>query len=166
MAYNRNHARALCNDSEYDLFTASLADSISQLTAAQLRSKIKRARTLRDKNADLFRRQSLALRDTTGTKRGKTGAANERTEQKARLFDETLKRFEKRLDAITSPTAPANAKPATKPSVAESDAAQGSKAKKAAAKPAAPKKTAVRKASAKTPRAGAAQSRSTKKSTA
>ncbi|TVP79539.1 hypothetical protein [Thioalkalivibrio sp.] len=166
MAYNRNQARALCNDSEYALFTASLADSIDQLTAAQLRSKIKRARTLRDKNADLFRRQSLALRDTTGTKRGKTGAANERTEQKARLFDETLKRFEKRLEKITSQSESASSKAPTKKSVAQSGAAPESKAKKAAAKPAVPKKAAVRKASARTPRADAARSRSTKKSTA
>jgi hypothetical protein len=107
MAYNRKQARALSNDSEYELFAASLADSITELTAAQLRSKITRARTLRDKNADLFRRQSLAMREETGTKRGKTGAANERTEQKARLFDEALKRFEARLAQLNTQAKPA-----------------------------------------------------------
>nr|WP_296748930.1 hypothetical protein [Thioalkalivibrio sp.] len=166
MAYNRNQARALCNDSEYELFTASLADSISPLTAAQLRGKIKRARTLRDKNADLFRRQSLALRETTGTKRGKTGAANERTEQKARLFDETLKRFEKRLEKITSQSESASATAPTKQPVVKSGAATESKAKKAAAKPAAPKKAALKKASAKAPRAGAARTSGKKETTA
>lgn len=122
MAYNRKQARALSNDSEYELFAASLADSISELTAVQLRGKITRARTLRDKNADLFRRQSLALREETGTKRGRSGAANERTEQKSRLFDEALKRFEARLAKLN-----AQAKPAVSPAPA----------RRAAAKPAA-----------------------------
>ena len=115
MAYNRKQARAICNDSEYELFTASLADSITGLTPAQLRGKIKRARTLRDKSTDLFRRQSLAMQESTGSKRGKTGSANERTEQKARLFDEVLKRFEARLDKITVEPAPAGTKAPKKP---------------------------------------------------
>ena len=115
MAYNRKQARAICNDSEYELFTASLADSITGLTPAQLRGKIKRARTLRDKSTDLFRRQSLAMQESTGSKRGKTGSANERTEQKARLFDEVLKRFEARLDKITVEPAPAATKAPKKP---------------------------------------------------
>jgi len=110
MAYNRNQARALTNDSEYELFAASLADAIGSLTPAQLRGKITRARNLRDKNSDLFRRQSLAVRETSGSKRGKTGAANQRTEQKAKLFDETLKRFEARLEKLSAAPAPAAAK--------------------------------------------------------
>lgn len=110
MAYNRRQARAICNDTEYELFTASLADSITELTPAQLRAKIKRARTLRDKNTDLFRRQSLAMQESTGSKRGGTGSANQRTEQKARLFDEVLKRFEARLDKVTVEPAPAASK--------------------------------------------------------
>jgi len=112
MAYNRRQARAICNDSEYELFTASLADSITELTPVQLRGKIKRARTLRDKSTDLFRRQSLAMQESTGSKRGRTGSANERTEQKARLFDEVLKRFEARLDKITAKPASAAKRPA------------------------------------------------------
>jgi hypothetical protein len=107
MAYNRRQARAICSDSEYELFTASLADSIIQLTPAQLRGKLKRARSLRDKSTDLFRRQSLAMQESTGSKLGKTGSTNQRTEQKARLFDEVLKRFEARLDKITAEPAPA-----------------------------------------------------------
>ena len=110
MAYNRRQARAICNDTEYELFTASLADAITLHTPAQLRSKIKRARTLRDKNTDLFRRQSLASQESTGSKRGRSGSANQRTEQKARLFDEVLKRFEARLDKITAEPAPAPSK--------------------------------------------------------
>jgi len=122
MAYNRRQARAICNDSEYELFTVSLADSINELTPVQLRGKIKRARTLRDKSTDLFRRQSLAMQESTGSKRGRTGSANERTEQKARLFDEVLKRFEARLDKITAEPAPAASKAPKKPAVTESKA--------------------------------------------
>ena len=122
MAYNRKQARAICNDTEYELFTASLPDSITQLTPVQLRGKIKRTRTLRDKNTDLFRRQSLTMQESTGSKRGRTGSANQRTEQKARLFDETLKRFETRLDKITAKPAPAANKAPKKPATAEPEA--------------------------------------------
>jgi hypothetical protein len=123
MAYNRKQARALSSDSEYELFAASLGDSITELTAAQLRGKITRARTLRDKNADLFRRQSLAMREETGSKRGRTGAANERTEQKARLFDEALKRFEARLARLNAQAKPAGPRTSAKPAGAEPDTA-------------------------------------------
>jgi hypothetical protein len=119
MAYNRTQARTICNDTEYELFTASLADSITQLTPAQLRGKIKRARTLRDKNTDLFRRQSLAMQESTGSKRGTTGTANQRTEQKARLFDEVLRRFEGRLDKVTAEPAPAASKAPKKQAAAK-----------------------------------------------
>ena len=132
MAYNRRQARAICNDSEYELFSASLADSITELTPAQLRGKVKRARTLRDKSTDLFRRQSLAMQESTGSKRGKTGSANERTEQKARLFDEVLKRFEARLDKITVEPAPAASK-APKKAVATAPEAKPEKPAKAKA---------------------------------
>ena len=132
MAYNRTQARAICSDSEYELFTASLADSITQLTPTQLRGKIKRARTLRDKSSDLFRRQSLAMQESTGNKRGKTGSANQRTEQKARLFDEVLKRFEARLDKITAEPAPA-AKKAPKQTAATEPEAKPEKPAKATA---------------------------------
>lgn len=147
MAYNRKQARALSNDSEYELFSASMADAIGALTPAQLRAKIKRARTLRDKNADLFRRQSLAMQETTGSKRGRTGAANDRTEQKARLFDETLKRFEARLAKLEAGTAPA-AKTRAKTAAAQIPVAK--------ADPAAPVATPARKPTGrKTPAATA-----------
>jgi hypothetical protein len=96
MAYNRSHARALCTENEYKLFTASLADEITSLTPAQLRSKIERARKLRDKNRDLFKRQRLSNRERTGTKKGDRPDSNARTGDKAKLFSEALVRFENR----------------------------------------------------------------------
>ncbi|MBK9169052.1 MAG: hypothetical protein IPM24_16490 [Bryobacterales bacterium] len=100
MAYNREFARKLCTASEFELFAASMADQIGGLTKARLASKIQRTRKLRDKNQDLFRRQQLATRKRSGSKGGKTGVANARTEQKAKLFGEVLTRFEKRLAEI------------------------------------------------------------------
>lgn len=138
MAYNRRQARALSNDSEYELFSASLADAIGKLTPTQLRAKIKRARALRDKSTDLFRRQSLAMQETSGSKRGRTGAANERTEQKARLFDETLKRFEARLAKLEAGLE------AAAPKASSKSAGTGAPAAKPVARRTTPKDTTAR----------------------
>lgn len=148
MAYNRAQAQKLCNDSELQLVVASMADEVVKLTAAQLRSKITRARTLRDKNTDLFRRQTTATRSATNSKRGNTGVANQRTEQKARLFDETLKRLEVRLAKVEAAAAKAIAKPIVKGAVARKSPTKAAVAK-APAQPAAPKKSVARKAGAK-----------------
>lgn len=148
MAYNRAQAQKLCNESELQLVIASMADEVVKLTAAQLRSKVARARTLRDKNTDLFRRQSAAIRAATSAKRGSTGVANQRTEQKARLFDETLKRLETRLNKLESAAAKDAAKLAPKVTVARKSPTQAA-VPKAPAKPAAPKKSVVRRAAAK-----------------
>ena len=77
MAYNRSQAQKLCSANELELFVASLADAVTQLTPAQLRSKVARTRDLRDKNADLFRRQVTCTRVATGVKRSDTGTANQ-----------------------------------------------------------------------------------------
>jgi hypothetical protein len=102
MAFNRNHARPLCSDAEYKLFTASLGDEIGELKPAQLRSKIQRARRLRDKYRDLLKRQRLANRARTGTKKGDRPESNTRTADKAKLFDEALGRFEARHDKLAA----------------------------------------------------------------
>ena len=102
MAFNRNHARPLCTDAEYKLFTASLADELGALTLVQLRSKIQRARKLRDKYRDLLKRQRLANRARTGTKKGARPATNVRTADKAKLFDEALVRFQARADKLAA----------------------------------------------------------------
>jgi hypothetical protein len=100
MAYNRNHARALCTESEFKLFSASLADEISDHTPAQLRNKIERTRKLRDKYQDLFKRQRLADRARTGTKKGDRPDSNARTGDKVKLFSEVLARFESRVEKL------------------------------------------------------------------
>jgi hypothetical protein len=133
MAYNRVQARALCTAAEYQLFEASLADHIKSFDATRLRQKIRRARTLRDKYRDLVRRQRLALRKRTGTKKGTGVAANQRTESKARLFAEALDRFERRAaDLERAAKAKALAEARAK---ARAAAAARAKAKTKAGKP-------------------------------
>ncbi len=147
MAITRAQAQKICTIPEMQLVLASLADGIGKLTAVQLRSKISRVRTLRDKNLDLFRRQSTSTKAATRTKRGNTGAANANTERKAQLFDETLKRFEARLAKLETAAAKTAAKPAKK-AVARKSPTKAA-VKKAPAKPAAPKKSVAKKAAAK-----------------
>jgi hypothetical protein len=100
MPLNRNAARRLLNASEMSLVDAAMKDAIAGLGKTQAQAKIARARRLRDKYRDLFRRQRVTTRDRTGTKAGPRGTANLRTREKAALMDELLARFTKRLDEI------------------------------------------------------------------
>lgn len=100
MATTLIQARKLLTAAELDLFAASHGDALKALTAVQLRSKVKRSRTLRDKYQDLLRRQKVATRGRTGTKAGTSGAANERTAHKAQVFEEVLARLEQRLAQV------------------------------------------------------------------
>ncbi len=100
MAYNRSHARTLCDKTEYQFFETSLRGNIEKLPQKRVQDGIKRARTLRDKYRDLHQRQRLATRDRTGSKKGTQPATNQRTEQKAKLFTEVLERFESRLETL------------------------------------------------------------------
>jgi hypothetical protein len=143
MAYNRAQALKICSATEMDVFLSSLSDAVGKLTPVQLRSRIARARTLRDKNTDLFRRQVAATRAATGTKRGASGAANSRTEQKAQLFAEALARLEARQTAIDAKPVKAVA------SKTGSKATKATKAKAASAAPAKPRKSAAKRVAAK-----------------
>jgi hypothetical protein len=100
MSFNRNHARALLTGAELELFNLSLGDAAEELPPRTLVAKIGRTRRLRDKYRDLLRRQKLAIRERTGSKRGASGVANVRTQQKAELFQEALARFERRLERV------------------------------------------------------------------
>jgi len=143
MAYNRAQALKICTATEMEIFLSSLSDAVGKLTPVQLRSRIARARTLRDKHTDLFRRQVAATRAATGTKRGASGAANSRTEQKAQLFAEALARLEARQSAIDAKPVKAVA------SKSGSKATKATKAKRAPAAPAMPKKSVAKRVAAK-----------------
>ncbi|HUF20774.1 MAG TPA: hypothetical protein VMP00_08460 [Burkholderiales bacterium] len=144
MPFNRIHARSLCNASEFDLFESSLAGEVEEIAKSRLQGKVERARRLRDKYRDLYRRQRVAARARTGTKHGRSGDANLRTKQKAKLFDEVLVRLQSRLKKLER---------AEKSGAAGVLAKALKRKKKAADRKLAPKKSASRKPSrAKTPK--------------
>jgi hypothetical protein len=103
MPTERATARKLLSSAEFGLFEASRRDGICVLSAAELKRKVERTRRLRDKYRDLYKRQRLAMRELTGTKRGNSGAANARTKEKAAIFQDLLTRFQVRQDRLTAP---------------------------------------------------------------
>lgn len=114
MAYNRIQVRAFLSASELDLFESSIGANCKSLATADLRRRVERTRTLRDKSRDLLQRQKLATRARTGTKIGVNGVANERTAKKATALEEALKRFEaealvRRTSSVKSPAKPRSA---------------------------------------------------------
>jgi outer membrane biosynthesis protein TonB len=143
MAYNRKQVQTICNKAEYALFVSSLKGEVEKLPQARVQASIKRTRTLRDKYRDLHKRQRLATRERTGTKKGLKPDTNVRTEQKAKIFAETLARFEDRLKVIKAEERSAGKKAASK------KAASKKSVTKKAGKKAAAKKTAKKKATKK-----------------
>ncbi len=112
MAISVAQARQICTQSELDLVLQSTTRQIGSLDAKQLRSSIRRARTLRDKWRD---RAASQTRDTKSQNPDKLGEANARSSDKAQLFEEALGRFEKRLSRIDGTTNGAAAASKTKP---------------------------------------------------
>lgn len=101
MATSITQARPLLTADELALFEQSRAEPIKSLTLARLLGKVTRARTLRDKYRDLFRRQTVAVRSGPGTKgRSPVGADNERTQRKAEILQEVLGRYEARVELL------------------------------------------------------------------
>ena len=103
MAYSITQARTVLTAAELELFDQSRAEPIKALTLARLRGKVTRARTLRDKYRDLYRRQTVAVRGASSAKgRSPVGADNERTQRKADILQEVLGRFEARVTQLES----------------------------------------------------------------
>ena len=132
MAYSLTQARPLLTAAELELFDQSRAEPIKALTLARLRGKVTRARTLRDKYRDLFRRQTVAVRSGPATQgRSPAGADNERTQRKADILQEVLGRFEARLAQLEA----RDAREASRVSPAASKARTPAAAKKKAVQP-------------------------------
>lgn len=155
MAYTLTQARGLLTAAELSLFDQSRAAPIKDLTLARLRGKVTRARALRDKYRDLYRRQTVATRGTPASQRSAAGGDNARTGHKAEVFAEVLGRFEDRLTLLegraereAGKAAPAKKAARSKPATAPKSAARKVVAKKSVATKAKPVrlKTAVRKA--------------------
>ena len=105
MATTITQAKLLLTAAELELFDHSRAEPIKAFTAKQLAGREKRARTLRDKYRDLYRRQTVAQRGkaaagTGGAKASSASAAagetNARTQRKGDILQEVLERFEAR----------------------------------------------------------------------
>jgi hypothetical protein len=142
MAYTRAHAQKLCNAAELELIVAAMRDAIGTLTPAQVRTRVRRARALRDKHAALLKKQAAATRATTGAGRGASDA-NARTRQKLALFEEALRRFEARESGP-------GAAPARSAARTGRGGTPSSKAapRRAPATPAGPKKSVARRTAA------------------
>lgn len=89
----------LLNADEMALFSLSQdAAALAQRTPAQLRDSIARARNLRDRARDLYRRQVGRTRAVTGTKVGFSGMANERSKQKGEVLNGVVERLTQARD--------------------------------------------------------------------
>ena len=102
MPYNRTAAQKLLTTAELALFDAGNANALAAHDRRTLAAKVERTRKLRDKYRDVYRRQRLATRERTGSKRGQSGVANERTKQKEMLFADLLARFQVRLEKVVA----------------------------------------------------------------
>ncbi len=128
MATTLVQARKLLTAAELEVFIASRGQALTSLSPLQLRGKVKRARSLSGKYRDLLQRQKLATRDRAGSKTGRSGIANARTEQKAVVFGEVLASFSRRLTQVEAAQARAVQK-------AKASAVTKSKVKAVPAKP-------------------------------
>ncbi|MFN7114890.1 MAG: hypothetical protein ACK4PK_11100 [Alphaproteobacteria bacterium] len=138
MPFNKAQLRSLCTAAEFSLAQKSLAPELGKLSAADLVKNIKRARALRDKGRDLYKRQTRAA--------GKGADLNARTAEKAQAFDQVLKAFEDQLAQLKKASPVSSKKSAVKKTAK-------APAKKAAAKKPSPQARVAAKAARKKSRA-------------
>jgi hypothetical protein len=89
-------AHELCTAQELELVVNSRTSEIRTLTPDRLKTKVGRARNLRDKFRDLARQQVRESRGKVAPRGKRPARGNARTVEKAELFDDVLKRFEAR----------------------------------------------------------------------
>ena len=100
MPITRSKASQLLNQREMALYDDSRINGLRRLDAKALATRVSRARDARDRARDLVRRQKLASRSNTGSKRGRGGSDNQRSKDKAELMADILSRFEDRLREV------------------------------------------------------------------
>jgi hypothetical protein len=138
MPITRTRASQLLNQREMALYDESRINGLRKLDAKALAIRVTRARTARDRARDLVRRQKLASRLSTGSKRGPSGTDNQRSKDKVELMADILSRFEEQFREVKREDARA----------AKADGAR-TKASSTAGDKAAPKKSSTKKAAAK-----------------
>ena len=100
MPITRAKATSLLNQREMALYDDSRINALRQLDGKSLQARISRARTARDRARDLVQRQKLSTRDATGSKRGNSGMANQRSKEKVEILADILTRFETRASEL------------------------------------------------------------------
>ena len=135
-----SEAKQLCTKTEFELFSTSQSQAVKGLSEAELRKKIQRSRTARDKYRSLAQRQRREARGKQQPRASRPSKSAQRTVRKQQLFDEILTRYQKRLTAIRGKSSRAST---TKTAIKKAP-------KKAAKKKTASKKSAAKKSAAKT----------------
>lgn len=92
--------KALCTRDEFQLYRESLGTRLERLSSRDLRSRVRRARNLRDKYNSAHRRQRSGERGKLPQNRSVGLSDFSGTWQKADLFQQVLGRFERRIDAL------------------------------------------------------------------
>lgn len=140
MAVHHATARKLATQAEWTLLQSSYGRALTALSPAQLKQKLTRARTLRDKYRALAKQQRGEARGKRKPKSTRAAAGNANTKVKAAMFAEALGRFQERTAEVKETTAKkATAKKSTK----NKSTAKKATAKKSTKKSA--KKTAAKK---------------------
>ena len=93
-------ARQLCTKAELQLFTESLVRNVKNLDLKSVKTRVARARKLRDKYSGLADQQEREMRGKQLPRRSRVVRGNENTRKKAQLFQEALARFEKHRKAL------------------------------------------------------------------
>ncbi len=102
MALNSITAKQLCTKSEFQLFTESLQKNITSLDEKSVKTRISRSRKLRDKYRQTANRQDREARGKQPPRRRNPSQGSVATRKKEQLFSESLARFEKRLEKLSS----------------------------------------------------------------
>jgi len=134
MPVTQRQAQQLLTKAEFEFASQSWSPAVRAHSPARLRQKVSRARRLRDKYRDEARRQAGEAKGGRAPRGRRAAQGNQNTELKAKIFDQALERFQKRLAELEE--AP------------EKTAATG-KEPTSSAKPPSPKKPALGKAKAK-----------------
>jgi hypothetical protein len=100
MAINMNAARKLCTKAELELVQESAPTKIGELSERELRTRVRRARTLRDKYQTLASRQRRIARGKQEKRGANPSTSNENTIRKQEIFDQVLTRFETKLGKL------------------------------------------------------------------
>lgn len=98
MQQTKTHLSKLCSAAELAIVENSLSPRVKELGSTELKKYIKLVRKLRDKNRDLYQRQTLDSKKAANG--AKMSGLNIRTKEKSAVFDMALKVFEARLSKM------------------------------------------------------------------